>query len=117
MNDTLIDFRDSLRNGMGLWEALEEYNLTLKEAMDHMEKPVTKIKPRKVVFSTIGPYIYRMGKYYVIQKSIRNHTVSFGRYNNLDDAKKVRDYYLEHGWNRKTLNKVCEELGVERRKK
>lgn len=117
MNDTLIDFRDSLRNGMGLWEALEEYNLTLKEAMDHIDKPMTRSKRKRRSYEGMGRFIYRMGNYYVIQKSIRNKTVNFGTYNRLSDAKKVRDYYLEHGWNRKTLNKVCEELGVTRRRK
>jgi hypothetical protein len=117
MDDVLIEFQDSLRNGMGLWEALKEYNLTLKEAMGRMDKPITKVKPRKVVFSTMGPYVYRRDNYYIVQKRMKSKTVNFGTYNNLDDAKKVRDYYLEHGWNRNTLNKVCRELGVERRKK
>ena len=117
MDAVLVDFRDSLRDGMGLWEALEKYDITLKYAMDHMDKPLSNPKPRSRPYSRYGKYIYRMGPYYVLQRSINNKTANFGTYNNLVDAKKVRNYFLEHGWHKSKLDMVCKELGVERRRK
>ena len=48
MNEVLIDFREDLRNGVGLWDCLSKYNLTLKQVMDGMDKPFTKVRKRGV---------------------------------------------------------------------
>jgi hypothetical protein len=117
MNDVLSDFQEDLRNGAGLWDCLNKYNLTLKQAFDRMHKPITKsmrgAKPKNIN----SKYIYRIGGYYVLQKSINGCTGNFGTYNTLNDAEKVRDYFIEYGWNHKKIDKVCSIVGVERRRR
>ena len=115
MNEALVEFRNDLRNGSSLHEALCKHNLTLKEAMDGMDKPLTRTHRKKRVYESLGNFIYRMGPYYKVQKTIRCNSINFGTYNSLSDAKRVRDYFLEHGWNKSKLDSVCELLGVERR--
>ena len=115
MNEALVEFRNDLRNGYGLHEALCKHNLSLKEAMDGMDKPLTRTHRKKRQYELMGKFIYRMGPYYVIQKSMRNTTVNFGTYNTLSDAKRVRDYLVENGWYKSKLDEICELLGVERR--
>ncbi len=115
MNNVLIDFQQDLRNGSSLHEALCKHNLTLKEAMDGMDKPLTRTHRKKRTYESLGNFIYRMGPYYKVQKTIHRNTLNFGTYNSLSDARKVRDYFLEHGWHKSKLDTVCELLGVERR--
>jgi hypothetical protein len=115
MNNVLIDFQQDLRNGSSLHEALCKHNLSLKEAMDGMDKPLTRTHRKKRQYELMGKFIYRMGPYYVIQKSMNNITVNFGTYNSLSDAQRVRDYLVENGWYKSKLDSVCELLGVERR--
>ena len=115
MNNVLIDFQQDLRNGSSLHEALCKHNLSLKEAMDGMDKPLTRTHRKKRRYEMMGKFIYRMGPYYVIQKSVKGTSVNFGTYNSLSDAQMVRDYFLEHGWYKTKLDTVCELLGVERR--
>ena len=117
MEAILYDFRTDLRNGLGLEEALHKHHISLKYAMDHMDKPLTNPKRRSRPYSRYGKFIYRMGPYYVVQKSINNRATNFGTYNTLTDAQRVRDYLEEHGWKRYKLDAILKELGIERRVK
>ena len=115
MDKLIIEFRRDLRDGYSLHDALCKYNLSLKDAMKLMDKPLTKHKKRKLVYTTIKPYIYQRYKHFIVQKSINNRTVTFGTYNNLNDATLVRDYMVKYGWNRDRLDEICELLHVKRR--
>ena len=119
MNEVLVEFRKDLRNGVGLWDCLTKYNLTLKQAMDGMDKPNTKVRKYGKYYpkNIKRRYIYKIGRYYFIQKSVNGHTANYGTYSTLEDAEKVRDYFVEHGWNHKRIDEVCRIVGVERRQR
>ena len=116
MEAVLTSFQSDLRQGLGLWEALQKHNLTLKYAMDHLDKPRKPAPRRRRGYKSFGQYVYRIDKYYTVQKTLNNRSMNFGSYNALSEAKLVRDYYLEHGWDRSRLDEICEKLGVTRRK-
>ena len=66
-------------------------------------------------FSSTGQlYIStRDGKYY-----IRNKGRWFGTYKSLDDAVKVRDWFILNGrWDKRWVNRACRECNVERCKR
>lgn len=120
MDDVLFELRTDLRNGLGLWDALQKHNITLQEAMDGMEKPIVhKVRKKKPpVFKRKYKHIYARCGFYIIQKTIKYQTVSFGMYHTAEDALKVRNYFMRTGdWNPKLLDEVCEKVGVRRRRK
>ena len=51
----------------------------------------------------------RDGKYY-----IRNKGRWFGTYRTLEDAVKIRDWFITHRWDKRWVNRACEETGVVR---
>lgn len=55
----------------------------------------------------------RDGKFYV-RRYINGKTRMFGTYRSLEDAKLVRDYLNKYGWKQKSVDSICEKLGVER---
>ena len=114
MNQVLNDFQNSIRNGMGLFEALQKYNITLQYAMDHLDKPFNKTKNGGLVDKR---YIHFNGKYFILQKGFNRRTYFFGSYDSFEDAAKVRDYFICNGWNLNQLDEVCDLLGVERHKR
>lgn len=118
MNQLLSDFRKDLRDGLTIAEACTKHNITFKYAVDNMERPYTK--NRKPNYNCKGSrrvslYIYRLGTGFTIYKSLNCKSHNFGTYRTLEDAMKVRDYFLENGWNVKEVDNVCEKLGVIRR--
>ena len=115
MEAVLYDFQSDLRAGLGLDEALTKHGINLKYAMDHLDKPQTAPKRRLRKFSRYGKNLYRLGNYYVVQKSIQGKTVNFGTYNSLTDARRVRDYMEADGWRRYKLDNILKELGIQRR--
>lgn len=49
---------------------------------------------------------------YRIQKVLYGRRVSYGSYDTLEDAVKVRDELIKCNWDKKQLNKIREETGV-----
>ncbi len=114
--EVLIEVRNELRNGESIDETLRKHNLTLKDAVRNMEKSNTKPMQKVPLSVNIdSKHIYKVGNYYVVQKSVRGRSYNFGTYNCLADAERVRDYFVEHGWRKSDLNKACRVVGVERR--
>lgn len=118
----MIDFQEDLRAGYGLEEALFKYNLNLKDAFDRLlpaqEKKPPKRKSgytkRKCIPSMLN--IYLIGRKYYIKKTINGKTLLFGAYSTLEDAQKVRDHCIKHGWIQKNIDAYCKLLGVTRSK-
>ena len=111
-------FQEDLRNGMNISEACTKHNVSLAYAMENMPKKLTKPrkKPKGRAPSTGEKYIqFRHGKYF-LRKNVRRKMRCFGTYNTLEDAVKVRDYCMEHGWKVKSIDEYCRVLGVERSK-
>lgn len=59
-------------------------------------------------------YIYKHcdGRYR-IRKTVDGRLVSFGYYDELDDAVCVRDRLVELGWKKCLLDDVCREFGID----
>ena len=61
-------------------------------------------------FSTGHLYVHYRHKRYVVVKEGKE----YGSYETLEDAIKVRDYFIYNGWYHKRLDSVCKELGIKR---
>lgn len=116
-------FQMDLQNGMKLEDALIKHELDLPTAFELVDKPLTvKKQPyrrskNKTANSYAGLYIQKHGNKFYVRKQIRGKTRMFGSYSSLEDAIAVRDKMIEIGWERKSVDRVCDELGIERNKK
>ena len=103
------EIRSCLKSGDTIDDVCRKYHLTFQELVMrlHQQPKVEKVSRCKELYITVidGRYVLR-----------KNH-VYYGRYYTLEDAKKVRDYFIMNRWNKRRLNEVCRELGVERVKK
>ena len=111
----IIEFREDLKTGMGLEECLQKHDTNLKEVLGSQpslrgRKKRKKTPKKKSVAKNIQE---RDGKFY-LRKYINGKTRMFGTYKSLEDAKLVRGYLREHGWKQKSVDGICEKLGVER---
>lgn len=95
---------------MTIEDALTKHGMTFKEAFDGMPKPLTNGGNTGVGEKFISKH---QGKY-IIRKRTKGKTRVFGTYDTLEDAVKVRDYIVEHGWYITKLDEYCEACGVER---
>ena len=109
---------EDMRSHMTIEEVLQKHNLSLKECCDLLYYKTNNRKNRKRKYRETGePYIRQDGKRFHIRKKINGRAVSFGGYNSLEDAVKVRDYLMEHGWYRNRLKSTLKTLGVHGRVK
>lgn len=102
------EIRSRLRNGETIEKICKEYHLTLAELMDLMkyrEYPSQKTKKSKELL-----YITERDGQYLLCKG----NTYYGTYYSLEDAKKVRDYFIFSRWNKRKIDWVCEKVGVER---
>ena len=104
--------QEDLRNGMSITDCCRKYNISFQDLCDRMPK---RQKPKTKSNRFTGEkYIQtRDGKYY-LRKSVNKKTRMFGTYNSLEDAIKVRDHCIEHGWIQKNIDQYCRELGIKR---
>ena len=116
---TLAEFQFDLSHGMTINDALIKHNLTLGEAFNQLHKENYK-KRKPPARDPSLKYITRNkadGKYYIRKsksKNGSNKTLRFGTYATLSDAKRMRDALMENGWQQKSVNQLCKELGVTR---
>jgi hypothetical protein len=74
------------------------------------QKPQQKSTNARLINDTT--YIYKIkGKYHVI-KTINQKQTTYGRYDDFDSAKRVRDKLIENEWDRGTLREIEKECGV-----
>ena len=118
---TLKAFQNDLQDGMTLEDACRKHQISFKYACDNMGKiQKKKIRPRNTSSTYAGEYIQeRNGKYFVRKyvpscKRKNSSTVMFGTYNSLEDAIKMREHCKKHGWKKRSVDKYCRELGIER---
>lgn len=116
-------FQQDLRNGMPLETALHKYNLTFKEAVEFVHKPIThppkKKKPyqKRNVYKHVDKYVKQRGGQFHLRKTINGKAIWGGSYNTAEDALLVRDFLEEEGWNIIKVNEACKKYGIERRKR
>jgi hypothetical protein len=118
----LAMFQYDLQHGMTISEALTKHNLTFKQAFQEFHGYQKKNQNRKngnkqrIEKTTNEQYIYARDDRYYLRKCIKNESKFFGVYRTLEDAIKVRDYCIRYGWKQHSIDRYCEELGVERLK-
>ena len=115
MNPNLYLIRKDLRNGMSIETVCNKYNITFKKLCETFHG--YKRKPQKNHKTTTpAKYIAHINNRYTIRKNINSKTRIFGTYDRLEDAIIMRDALEEDGWHQTHVDKLCEELGVKRRK-
>lgn len=117
------DFQADLRNGMTLEKALDKHNLTFKDAVEMCPRPMCKQnikrKPKKnrATYKKVETYISIKKNSYHVRKHANGKNYWGGAYNTLEEAKLVRDYLEEHGWNLIKVNEACKKYNIERRRR
>ena len=103
------EIRSRLKNGETIEKVCQEYNLSFSELVNLMKTKANE-EGYKPTPSTGHLYVSeRYGKFF-----IRKGTVYYGTYYSLEDALKVRDYFMFSRWDKRNIDKVCRELGVRR---
>lgn len=109
------EIRADLRNGVSIDAVCRKYKVSLLALMDIMKDGEGFTYSPSARKSNTGElYIYKKGNgFYYIRKGGGD----YGIYRTVTDARKVRDYFIYHGWRKSRLDEVCEAVGVERVKK
>ena len=135
--NTLEKFQSDLKEGMTLSEACCKHEVTLDYAFRNMGKMETMVKAKaKAKAKTLNPtprirrskkkrnlkalnpskYIFQRGEVFSVRKSVKCRTKIFGSYNSLEDAIRVRDELMSIGWKQRSVDSICEQFGINRRK-
>ena len=103
------EIRKELQSGVSIAEVCTKYDLTFKD-LCHMFHGYVQ-KRRKL---DLPMYICLRSdeKGYMIRRRVNGKVKYFGCYDTIDDAIKVRDYLIKHGWYQKRVPRIREELGV-----
>ena len=115
---TLRAFQQDLRAGMTIEDACREYNITFKQAFEHMpavsERPKKPYKKRHNGKSSGERNILQRNKHFYVRKCINKKTLMFGTYSSLEDAIAIRDYCDRYGWKQRKVDEYCRILGIVR---
>ena len=98
--------RDDLWNGMSIDNVCRKYNIPfsiLVAMMKQGERNNSGPKTRELYI------VERDGRYH-----IRRANQYYGTYRTLSDAIKVRDWFIYNMFDKRKIDKACEECGVER---
>ena len=110
---TPSEIQEQLRSGTTIAEVCTQNNLTFKQLCDMFPGAYAKkTKSGKKVERKYPMYIIPVGRKYSIKKKVGKKYQSFGLYESIEDALKVRDYMIMNGWYKSRLKRVREELGV-----
>ena len=98
--------RSRLKSGDTIDEVCREYHLTFEELVCrlHRQPSGSRISRCSELYITVidGRYV------------LRKNNVYYGSYSSLGDAKRVRDYFILHRWDKRKIDEVCEKVGVKR---
>lgn len=87
--------RTELREGKTIDEVCREYNMSFSKLLNTLR--TTQSVPRKE--ENLPDYIYIVGNRYEIRKVKNKKIVTYGSYNHLGEALKVRDELILKEWN------------------
>ena len=106
------EFQRDLNNGMSIEDACRKHKTTLAKAFEILHYKDTN--KRKTLGNCGESYIRydETSGTYLLRKRVNKKYTYFGRYKTLEDAIKVRDYMMTHGWYKHRLNSIREELNV-----
>ena len=109
------EFIEDMRHADSIGEVLEKHDVSLVEAIDILQKISPRKRKEKTSWNakTGEKYIAQIPSgAYIIRKSVNGKMRYFGKYDNLNDAVKVRDYLLKHGWYPNRVKSIRKKLGV-----
>ena len=101
--DVFLSFRNDLRNGMTLENALMKYGWSLREVFQYCHRKNVDNQYR---------FICLCNGYFNIRKYVNGEQIYYGYFKELDDAVKVRDKLMECDWDKSQLPRIMEELGL-----
>ena len=104
--------QDFLDNNLSQVELMKKYDISMNQLKNlRKEMEDAGVEFPKVYYGTKSPenrYIYynKRDNTYMIQKYLRGRVKRFGSYDNIEDARFVRDVLLENNWNGKRVRKI-----------
>ena len=101
--DVFLSFRNDLRNGMTLENALLKYGLSLQEAVQYGHRTDLDNKYR---------YIHLVHNSFHIRRTIDGRYEYYYSCKELDDAVQVRDKLIEYDWDKSKIPEIKMELGL-----
>ena len=106
--------RKDLQNGKTIEQVCKDHNITFKTLCDTFHGYIRTKKKTKSTTPT--KYIEVRNGRACVRKTINGKTRIFGTYNRLEDAIIMRDALEQDGWHQTHVDRLCQELGIERRK-
>jgi hypothetical protein len=99
---------------MSITDGLQKYKVSLEDAFKALQ--YTDNRPMTSTSKTDEFYIRQnMQGHYFILKWINGKQTNFGTYTTLNDAVKVRNWFVENGWIKDDVDQACQECNVTRR--
>ena len=101
-----------LRNGVSIAEVCTRHNVSLLALFNELKTEQEYTYSPKAQYSNTGElYIYRKSNGYYYLRKGGGH---YGHYKSMSEAKKVRDYFIMHRWDKRKLDEACRKVGVKR---
>ena len=106
------EIRSRMLNGDTIDTICHDYHLSFSELVQLMSR-LGKQKYTDI------PSKFRTGHLYITYSSsgryvLRHKRTYYGSYESLEDAVKVRDWFIRNGWNKRWINRACRLTGVKR---
>ena len=109
----ISELRKDMKSHLTIEEVLIKHGITFKEAVTLLSKNQSRKKKQKRPYEkTDEKYISYYCKRYIIRKYVNGKMRSFGGYDTLEDAVKMRDYLMENGWYPNRVKAIRKRLGV-----
>ena len=104
--------RSQLQSGMTIDQVCHEHQITFPELLRLMSKLGNEKKNKKEFHSRPTGQLYISEHYgkYIIRKNKKH----FGTYRSLEDAVRVRDWFMCQRWDKRWVDRACRECGVVR---
>ena len=108
---SISHIRQELLQGSSIENVCLNHGLSFKDLFLLCDRENRKENHEKEL-TTGELYISKKGKdYFVLSKG----QVYYGAFYSLDDARKVRDYFIFNRWDKRKVDSVCDIVGVVRR--
>ena len=101
--DVFLSFRNDLRDGMTLENALRKYDFNLREVFDFCHRRNLDSQYR---------FIYLLNGSFVIRRVVDGKQMYYFRCRELDDAVRIRDKLIECDWDKSKIPEIKMELGL-----
>lgn len=108
---SITTIMSELRQGFTIEHVCRSHGLSFMELFMMCDSENRKENPEKEL-TTGELYISKKGENYFI---LRKGQVYYGAYYSLEDARKVRDYFIFNRWDKRKVDSVCDIVGVVRR--